>query len=171
MEFTNGTLKILYIKQYGEYLPIGCLIDNSFSESADMLDTTVRTNTNGWKSSIPVGQSYSIDFSGLITNDISSDTMITFQALRDIKRQRQLLEWRVSDGNGNDDFGSAYINSLGETSTIDEFVSFNGSLVGQGEPTNTFDSLYYGYKDRVLADGGTFEAERCVKEYIEQNLL
>jgi len=168
MEFINGTIKILYIKQYGDYLPIGCLTDNSFSETADMLDTTVRTNKNGWSSSIPVGQSYSIDFSGLVTSDISSDTIITFQALRDIKRQRQLLEWRVSDGNGNDDYGQAYIKSISDSATIDEFVSFSGSLVGQGEPKNTFDELFYGYKDRVLADGGTFEAERCVKEYIEK---
>lgn len=171
MEFTNGSLKVLYIKQNGKYLPIGCLTSNSFSESVEMLDTTVRTNKNGWKSSRPVSQTYNIDFDGLLTSDISSDTIITYQALRDIKRQRLLLDWMISDGKGNDDFGQAYINSIGESASIDEFVSFNGGLVGYGEPTNTFDSLFYGYKNRVLADGGAFEADRCVKEYIEQHLI
>jgi len=91
MEFINGTLKVLYIKRDAdneagyEYLPIGCLTDNSFSESADMLDTTVRTNTNGWTSSIPVGQSYSIDFGGLITAESLSSTFITYNDLRNIK--------------------------------------------------------------------------------------
>ena len=165
--FTNGTYKTLSIKQYDMYVPIGCLTDNSFSESVDMIDTTVRTNLNGWSSSRPVGQKYNIDFSGLVTDDISSDSMITYQALRALKRNRTLIDWRIQDDSGNDDYGQAYITNLSDSASIDEFVSFNGALVGYGEPVNVFDSLYYGYKDRVLAAGGTFEAEQCVKNFIE----
>ncbi len=140
MEFINGTLKVLYIKRDAdneagyEYLPIGGLTDNSFSESSDMLDTTVRTNTNGWTSSIPVGQSYNIDFGGLITTESLSSTFITYNDLRNIKRNRQLLDWKIAADEGAEEYGSGYINSLSDTATIDEFVSFSGSIVGQGEP-------------------------------------
>ncbi len=166
-QYTNGVHKFLSIKQGEVYLPIGCLTDNNFSEAVNMIDTTVRTNSNGWESSRPVGQSYNIDFSGLVTSDISSDSMVTFQELRTLKRNRTLISWRIEDGSGNDDYGQAYINSISESASIDEFVSFNGSLVGYGEPINTFDSLYYGYKDRVLAAGGIFEAEQCTKDFVE----
>ena len=166
-DFTNGTYKVLSIKQDNVYLPIGCLTENSFEESVDMLDTTTRDNPNGWKTSRPVGQQYSISFSGLVTSDISSNGMITFQSLRYTKRQRTLVDWKIEDGSGNDDYGQAYISSLSEAANIDEFVSFSGSLVGYGEPNNVFDSTYYGYRDRVLAAGGTFEAEQCTKDFIE----
>ena len=139
MEFINGTLKILYIKQYGEYLPIGCLTDNSFSESAEMLDTTVRTNTNGWTSSIPVGQSYSIDFSGLIPTEVYSQNIFTYERLKYIKRQREVLEWKIDDGGVITEFGSAYISNIGDTAIIDEFISFSCTLKGQGEPINNYD--------------------------------
>ena len=147
---------------------LGVLTGNSFEESVDMLDTTVRTNANGWRSSRPITQSYSISFSGLVTSVISSSDMITFQAIRDLKRQRQLIDWRISDGNGNNDYGQGYINSISDNSNIDEFVRFNSSIIGVGEPTNVFDSTYYGYRDRVLAAGGVFEAEQCVKEFIQK---
>ena len=75
-DFTNGTYKVLSIKQDNVYLPIGCLTENSFEESVDMLDTTTRDNPNGWKTSRPVGQQYSISFSGLVTSDISSNCLL-----------------------------------------------------------------------------------------------
>ena len=166
-DFINGTYKVLSIKQYDTYVPIGCLTDNSFSEAVEMINTTVRTNANGWSSSRPVGQSYNIDFSGLVTADISSGVMITYQSLRTLKRNRTLIDWRIQDGSGNDDYGQAYITTLSDSAAIDEFVSFSGALVGYGEPENVFDRLYYGYNDRVLADGGAFEAEQCTKDFIE----
>ena len=168
MEYINGEIKILYLKKNGEYLPIGCLSDNNFSETSTTLDTTVRTNKNGWSSSIPVTQSYSIEFSGLLTVDLISDTNVTFQEIRDFKRQRTLIEWKIDDGEGNPDFGQGYITSLSEAANIDELVSFSGGIIGSGEPTNTFDSIYYEYKERVEAAGGTLSSEECTKEYIEQ---
>ena len=167
MEFIDGTYKILSIKQNDVYLPIGCLTENSFEESVTMLDTTTRDNTDGWKSSRPVAQSYNIPFSGLVTNDIVSDSVITFKALRDLKRQRQLIDWKIDDGNGNPDYGQAHINTIADTASIDEFVSFTGGLTGYGEPINTFDSLYYAYKERVELAGGVLSSEKCTKQYIE----
>tara|TARA_R110001606_G_C15194790_1_gene630933 strand:- start:6 stop:464 length:459 start_codon:yes stop_codon:yes gene_type:complete len=134
MEFTNGSLKLLYIKQGEVYLPIGCLTDNSFSESVEMLDTTVRTNTNGWKSSRPVSQSYNIDFSGLVPSESLISGFVTYYQLQVIKRNRELLEWKIEAEEGAVHYGEGYITSLGDSATIDEFVSFSANLVGQGEP-------------------------------------
>ena len=171
MDFINGEIKVLYIKQEGEYLPIACLTENSFSETAEMLGTTTRDNTDGWKSSIPVGQSYTINFSGLLTNDIYNDTKATFHEIRDLKRQRTLVDWKIDSGNGSPDYGQAYISSLGESAAIDEFVSFDGVLTGYGKPENIFDSIYYAYKERVEAASGTLSSEKCTKEYVETLIL
>lgn len=168
MEFINGEIKILYIKQDDNYLPVGCLTSNSFSETASQLNTTVRTNKNGWTSSIPTSQSYSISFSGLVTVDLISDTMFTFQELKSVKRQRQLIEWKIDDGKGNPEYGKGFITSIGDTAEIDELVSFDCNIVGYGAPENAFDSAYYGYKERVETAGGTLSSEQCTKEYIEK---
>lgn len=166
-EFINGALKKLSIKQDGVYLPIGCLTENSFEESSTMLGTTTRDNADGWETSIPVSQKYNISFSGLVTNDIISDGVVTFKALRDLKRQRQLVDWKIDDGFGDPDYGQGYINTISDSAVIDEFVSFSGGLVGFGEPENLFDSLYYAYKERVEEIGGVLSDENCTKEYIE----
>ena len=44
----EGDIRILYIYDKTAYSPIGCLTENSFSESVEMLDTTTRDN-GGWK--------------------------------------------------------------------------------------------------------------------------
>lgn len=168
MKYTNGTYKILYLKKNGNYYPIGCLNSSDLSENTETINITNIDNVNGWKSFLPSGQSYNINFSGLLTVDLISDTMVTFHEIRDFKRQRTLIEWKIDDGEGNPDFGQGYITSLSEAANIDELVSFNGGIIGSGEPTNTFDSIYYGYKERVEAAGGTLSSEECTKEYIEQ---
>lgn len=170
-DFINGTYKFLSIKQNDVYLQIGCLTENSFNESVEMLGTTTRDNPDGWGTSIPVGQKYDIPFSGLVTNDIVSDRVITFKAIRDLKRQRQLIEWKIDDGTGNPDYGQGYINTISDSAVMDEYVSFTGGIVGQGEPINEFDSLYYAYKERVEAAGGVLSSEKCTKQYIESLIL
>lgn len=171
MNYVNGSNKLLYIKINDVYLPIACLTENSFSESASTLGTTTRDNTDGWETSIPVGQRYNISFSGLLTNDLVSDTSATFQQIRDLKRQRVLVDWKIDSGNGSPDYGQAHITNLSESAVIDEFITFTGALDGYGEPENKFDSIYYGYKDRVEAAGGTLSSEECTKEYIESLIL
>lgn len=134
MDFINGTLQILYIKIDEVYLPIGCLTDNSFSESVDMLDTTVRTNTDGWKTAVPTNQSYSISFSGLVPRESLVADFVTFYQLQQLKRNRTQLEWKLEGGLDATEYGEGYINSISRPSNIDEFISFSASLQGQGKP-------------------------------------
>lgn len=135
----NGTYKILYI-QFGDsgYLPVGCLTENSFSESVESFDTTTRQNPNGWGTSIPVKQSFSISFSGVETFDDLGDTIVSYYRLQVLKRARQVFNWKIySSLGGNTESGSGFISSLSNTAPLDDVVSFDGEIVGYGEPEIT----------------------------------
>ena len=136
MAYIDGADRILYIKQEDVWLPIGCLTSNGFSESSEMLGTTTRDNINGWQSSVPTNQTYSLAFEGLLGTEYSSTTVVTYYQLQIYKRLKDLIEWRVDDGLGNYDFGSGYISELSNTNLIDEFVSFSGVIVGAGIVSN-----------------------------------
>lgn len=135
MSAINGTYKLLYIKSGSEYYPIGCLTNNSFSEGVQMLDSTTRDNSNGWGSSVPTKQSYSISFSGMVTLDDLGSTVIDYSMLQSLKRARTKIEWKIYSSEGGDtDTGEGYITDLSNVAGVDEFVSFNGEIVGTGVP-------------------------------------
>ncbi len=137
MSLDIGTNRILQIKYVGTFFPIGCITDNSFSESSEMLDTTVRTNVDGWVSSIPVKQTYNISFNGLLEL-VETGNILTYATIETLKRDRVKIDWRIlSSGGGNIDTGSGFITSLGNSAAIDEFVSFTGEIIGIGVPFST----------------------------------
>lgn len=133
----NGTYRIFYIEWEGEYLPVGCLTSDSFSESVEMKPTTTRDN-NGWSTSVPTNQSYNMSIDGLIINTQYTNgdfSKISYDRLRILKRNRTLINWKTSDVDLTFiDSGKAYITSLSDTANIDEFISFNASFEGYGEP-------------------------------------
>ena len=148
MSFINGEIRILYIKKDGLYYPIGCLTSNSFNETVDMIPTTTRDNPNGWTTSRPTSQSYDISFDGLVDSDTELTNTVTYKHLKAFKRSRTLIEWRIADdGLTNFEEGSGYITGLSDSASIDEFVSFNGSIEGFGEPVN-------GELEALLMEGG-----------------
>lgn len=133
----NGSYRFFYIKWDGEYLPLGCLTSDSFSESVEMQPTTTRDN-GGWTTSVPTNQSYSLSVDGLIinTNFNGGDfSKISYDRLRTLKRNRTLIEWKTSDVDLTFvDSGKAYITNLSDTASVDEFISFNASFEGYHEP-------------------------------------
>ncbi len=138
MSAQNGTFRILYIKSGGDYFPIGCLTDNSFTEQVEMLDSTTRANSDGWTSGRPTRQSFNISFSGLMTFDDLGETVIDYSMLQSLKRARTKIEWKIYHTLGGDtDFGSGFITSLSNDAPIDESVSFTGEIIGFGEPLVT----------------------------------
>lgn len=137
MDFVNGEDRILYIKINGAYLPIGCLTDNSFEESAEFLDTTTRDN-GGWNTSRPLNQQYSISFNGMQVNSTLAGgifTVASYDKLKQIKRNRQLIDWKIQ---GSDfpvvDYGKGYIGNISEANAVGEFMTFTGSITGYGQP-------------------------------------
>lgn len=137
MEYTSGEDRVLYVKVLGNWLPVGCLTGNSLSESSEMLPTTTRDN-DGWSTSRPANQSYSVSFDGLQINTTVAGgtfTVASYDKLKQLKRNRTLLDWKIQ---GTIfpvvDYGKAYINELSEASNVGEFLTFSGSLVGYGLP-------------------------------------
>ena len=139
-DFSNGLYKIVYIYVNGDYKPIGCLTSNSFSENAEMLETTTRTNANGWRTSIPTMQSYTISLSGLITENNREESILTYRDLQTLKRAKTKISWKINTANPlKSDYGSGYINSLSNNAEIDSFIDFSAEIVGYGEPYENVD--------------------------------
>ena len=137
MEYTNGEDRILYIKYLGEWLPVACLTGNGISENSEMLPTTTRDN-NGWQTSRPMMQSYTISFDGLQINTTVAGgtfTVASYDRLKQLKRSKTLLDWKIQGSVFPIvDYGKAYINELSETSNVGEYLTFSGSMVGYGIP-------------------------------------
>lgn len=139
MDFYKGQDRILYLKLLGDWLPIACLTDNPFSESSEFIDTTTRDN-EGWSTSRPNMQSYNISFNGLQVNSSVAGgtfTVISYDKLKQLKRSKTLLDWKIEGNFPVVDYGRAYIQDLSESSPVDDFLTFNGSLVGFGEAKTT----------------------------------
>jgi len=137
MDYFNGSDRILFVKVNGNWLPIGCLTDNSMDESSEFLDTTTRDN-QGWTTSRPILQSYSVGFNGLQLNTTVSGGIFTvgsYDKLKQLKRDKILLYWKI-EGVVYPivDYGQGYISSLSEVNTIDELMSFSGTINGYGKP-------------------------------------
>lgn len=139
MDFYKGQDRILFIKVLGNYLPIACLQDNPFSETSEFIDTTTRDNA-GWATSRPNMQSYTISFSGLqVVTSVTGGNfnVVSYDKLKQLKRSRALLDWKIEGEFPIVDYGKCYISELSEASPVDEFLSFSGSLIGFGIPLTT----------------------------------
>lgn len=137
MEHFKGEDRILYIKLSGTYIPIGCLSDNSFSESSETIDTTTRDNA-GWMTSRPTMQSYSISFNGIQVNSTIAGgnfNVASYDRLKELKRDRQLLEWKIQGPTFPIvDYGKAYLTDISEAAPVNELITFSGNLTGFGQP-------------------------------------
>ena len=159
MENYLGDDRILYIKLSGSWMPIGCLTSNSFSESAEMMDTTTRDN-QGWTTSRPVIQSYSISFEGIQINTTMAGgtfTVASYDRLKLLKRDKTLLDWKTQ-GTVYPivDYGKAYINEISDASSVGELISFSGNLTGFGKPLVTTREtvvLNNGNTDEIINNG------------------
>jgi TP901-1 family phage major tail protein len=136
----DGTYNILYINAGDGFFPVGNLVSNSFNESTDTIDSTTRDNA-GWKTQTLTNQSYNLEFNGLVSNAIST-TKINYDTIKNIKRNKQIIDWKVSDNQLNIEGGKAQITSLSNDSSTDEFVSFSASLQGYG----TFKNYKFEFK-------------------------
>lgn len=142
--YKNGTEEILYLDVSGTYYPIGCLTGNGFNEGVDMLETTTRENSDGWKTSIPTQQSYNIPFDGVVTTSDISGTVITYEDLMDLKRAKTKVAWKInSEMTGYSDVGYGYIRSLSKNAETDTFISFSAEIVGYGQPSRILDTGVY----------------------------
>lgn len=152
--FYKGFNRVLFIKIADEFLPVACLTNNSLNESSDIIDTTVRTN-NGWKTSRPTNQSYTIPFEGVQINTLfdGDTTKASYDRLKALKRGLTLFEWQIRTiGESFLDYGVGYISEISEAASVDGFLTFSGLIQGYGEPYYTADVLDSISFDSTLID-------------------
>jgi len=147
-EYIKGLDIVLQIKGTDEtdfFKPIGCLTENSISESSEMLDTTTRDNTGGWSTSTPTKQSYSISFTGVLVSDTSASvepsTYASFNRITTLKRDRTRIEWKI-EINDIIQSGYGYITEISNSAPVKEFVTFDGVITGYGSITKVLNPLY-----------------------------
>lgn len=139
MEYYKGDSRILFLKLLGAWLPIACLTDNPFSETAEFMNTTTRDN-GGWDTSMPIKQNYNISFSGLQVNSSVAGgtfTVISYDKLKQLKRNKTRLDWKIEGNFPVVDYGKCYIQELSEATPVDDFLTFTGTLLGFGIPLMT----------------------------------
>ena len=160
MNYYKGQDRILYLKLLGAWLPIACLTDNPFSETSEFIDTTTRDN-RGWKTSMPTMQDYNISFSGLQVNSSVAGgtfTVISYDKLKQLKRNKTRLDWKIEGNFPVVDYGKCYIQELSEATPVDDFLTFTGTLLGFGKPlmtTRGTDVLNSGNPDELVVTDPT----------------
>jgi hypothetical protein len=161
MKHYLGEERILYIKILGEYVPIGCVSDNSFTEAVETIDTTTRDN-NGWATAKPTMQNYSITFNGIQVNSTIAGGdlgVASYDRLKELKRGRQLLEWKLQGATYPIvDYGKCYITDISENAAVNELITFSGTLLGFGQPlmaSTTLVLLNNGDPSVIVQDGNS----------------
>jgi len=133
--FYKGEEQILYLVVGGVDCPIACLQDNGFSETVDMLETTTSDN-EGWKTSRPQNQSFNINFTGVqIITDETTPTRYSLDTLRVLKRARTRIDWKIKVDGVFEQTGEGYIVNLSENAPQGDYLTFDGTIEGYGEPT------------------------------------
>ena len=134
----KGDYRILYLKVGEDYIPIGCLSSNSFSENLELLDTTTREN-GGWRTFRPNLQGFSVDFDGFQERTTASSTIVSYNDLKEYKRGKTLLEFKIETDKDNiidrESF-KGYIVDLSETANVGELLTFSGTITGVGVPVS-----------------------------------
>lgn len=154
-----GDVRILYIKESGVFIPVACLTNNSLDETTEMLSTTTLDN-NGWETSVPGMQSFSIAFDALVEATAGDTTRISYDKLKMLKRAGTRIEWKIADSGGNFvDTGFGYIVDIGEAAPAGDFLTFSCFMQGYGEPIFATGILYQ-FQDETnyeFQDGTQFE--------------
>lgn len=138
-KYIKGDESILFIRYMDEWVPISCEKSSNFSEDVSMIGTTTRDNY-GWRTYLPLDQGYSIDFEGQAVEE--DGDLLSYYKLKEIKRDRELLQWKIEDANGKYlESGTAWITQIGKPNPAGELVSFSMTLLGHGRPVSELDLL------------------------------
>ena len=149
MSYNKGKYKLFYIKIGSEYLPIGCLTSNNFSEYTETITTAKDSNQRSWKASIPTNQGYTMSISGLVTISDKEGSIVTYNYLKGLKRDKILIDWKTdSEKEGFTNFGKCYITSLSNDASVGEYITFSAELEGYHKPL--YDSYAYNYLNYTL---------------------
>lgn len=126
----KGNDKIVFIKRSGVYTPVGCLTVNGISEESEVFDTTTR-NSQGWKTSLPDLQGFTITLEGV---QIRNANLIDIDTLKALKRAQQRISWGI--GSASDEIeeeGKGYIIQIEDNAEVNQNATFSATIQGWGE--------------------------------------
>lgn len=126
----KGNDKIVFIKRSGVYTPVGCLTVNGISEESEVFDTTTR-NSQGWKTSLPDLQGFTITLEGVQLRD---PNLIDIDTLKALKRAQQRISWGIgSDSDEIEEEGKGYIIQIEDNAEVNQNATFSATIQGWGE--------------------------------------
>lgn len=131
----NGNDCILYWNDE----PIACLTSNSLSEVLTFLNTAKKTQKGAIKS-IPVANSYQINFEAVMVSDQS----MSWNDLALLAREQVIGSWELT---GVNDSGFGFLSGLEITANSGEIITFTGTIVGFGEIVPLDQDQYVWYQD------------------------
>jgi hypothetical protein len=68
-----------------------------------------------------------------LTSSAGDDTKLSYDTLKQKKRDRELIEWKIEDtGLVFSDTGTGYITAIGEANEAGGLLTFNGTIQGYG---------------------------------------
>jgi hypothetical protein len=152
-QFYSGSLFMLYIRNSGTWKPVACLTSNGISESWDFAETVTKCDP-GVTRRKPTTYSYEIPFEGVFTDTSGAggDTAkASWDTIKNLARAKTLTEYQIAllkengteDPNFNAQFGAAYFSALDITGAEGEFITFSGTMLGDGDITEV--DPYPGY--------------------------
>ena len=139
-ETVLGNAEILYIWDGTDtYEPIACLTSNSISETVS--EVTSVTKCNPQQTIRKAGtHSYEISFEGeFIKPETGKASWTELKAkLRALDNYTWKIETTYEDDSTDVEYGEGFFSDLEKTSpTGDEFITFSGTIMGSGLPTDT----------------------------------
>lgn len=121
------------------YEPLVCLTSSGLSESVEEVSARTRCDANGATQKKAGAISYEISFEGLYS-EVEADK-VSWVGLKTKLRSLGNFDWRItttySDASTDVEYGNAFFSSLEKSGEVDEFITFSGSLIGNGLITDT----------------------------------
>ena len=152
-QFYSGSLFMLYIRTGGAWKPVACLTSNGISESWYFAETVSKCDP-GITRRKPTTYSYEIPFEGVFTDTSGAggDTAkASWDTIKNLARAKALTEYQIAllKENGTEEpnfaaqYGAAYFSALEITGAEGEFITFTGTMLGDGDITEV--DPYPGY--------------------------
>ena len=114
--------------------PLICLSSNGLSENADTIEGRTKCDLKGAKQTKAGAYSYELPFEGMYVK--SEEDKLAWADLRTMLRSLENFDWMITttynDSSTDIEYGNAFFSNLEKTAATDEFISFSGSLVGNG---------------------------------------
>jgi len=151
--FYMGNLFMLYIRTGGLWKPVSCMTSNGISESWNFAETVTACDP-GVTRRKPTTYSYEIPYEGVFTDTSGAggDTAkASWDTLSGIARAKTAVDWKIAllqdDGDEEPNFapqyGTAYFSALDISATMEDFITYSATFLGDGDITTT--DPYPGY--------------------------